>query len=101
MTRLLSRQVRHRKHAARDDAHRAPRSAAPAVHERVAVDGLHFRRGNSRFRVNGVTYGPFAPCENGIRFPAEDTVRRDFAQMQQIGINAIRLYHMPPTWLLE
>ena len=101
MTGLLTRQAKHGKHVARDEAHRAPRGVPPAKHERVTVDGLRFRRGANRFRVQGVTYGPFAPGDDGLPFPAKEMVRRDFAQMRQIGINAIRVYHMPPTWLLE
>src|SRR6266516_3849810 len=101
MTGLLTRQAKHGKHAARDEAHRALRGVPPAKHERVTVDGLRFRRGGDRYWVQGVTYGPFAPGDDGLQFPAEEMVRRDFAQMRQVGINAIRVYHTPPSWLLE
>src|SRR5947209_419014 len=101
MTGLLTRHAKHSKHVAREDAHRILRGAPVPAQERVAVDGLRFRRGDARFRVSGVTYGPFAPGEDGAAFPSAEMVRRDFAQMQHVGINAVRIYHMPPPWLLE
>lgn len=101
MTGLLTRRAKHGRHTARDEERRAPRGVGLAMQERVAVEGLRFRRGGDRFRVQGVTYGPFAPDENGVQFPAAETVRRDFAQMHRIGINAIRVYHAPPGWMLE
>jgi len=101
MTGLLTRHAKHIKPVTRDGAHTAPFSEPPAKQERVVVDGLRFRRGAGRFRMQGVTYGPFAPDEHGHQFPPAETVRRDFIQMRRMGINAIRVYHMPPPWLLE
>src|SRR5262245_34548034 len=77
MTGLLTRRAKQGKQTARDEAHRASRGVSLAMQEPVAVDGLRFRRGGDRFRVQGVTYGPFAPSENGVQFPARETVRRD------------------------
>src|SRR6267142_1545078 len=72
--------------------------ASPA---RVAVDGQRFRRGAKPLLVQGVTYGPFAPGKDGVQFPAREQVRDDFGQMTFGGINSIRVYHVPPEWLLE
>ncbi|MFL5328632.1 MAG: glycosyltransferase [Gemmataceae bacterium] len=69
--------------------------------DRVRTDGLGFARANARFRIQGVTYGPFAPDENGTPFPSIARVADDFAGMCEAGINAIRTYHVPPEWMLE
>src|SRR4051812_25349511 len=68
---------------------------------RVGVDGKFFSRGGERLRVQGVTYGPFAPDDDGQPFPDPGRVLRDFARMRAVGINAIRTYHAPPGWLLD
>jgi GT2 family glycosyltransferase len=48
-----------------------------------------------------VTYGTFAPDDEGLRFGTPAQVRRDFALMAANGINAVRTYTAPPTWLLD
>src|SRR4051812_32263121 len=101
MTRLLTKQSKHGRHVTPDDTHATVRGEPLPRHDRIVVDGLRFRRGAANFRVQGVTYGPFAGTENGVPFPNVAMVRQDFAQMRQTGINAIRVYHMPPAWLLE
>src|SRR5436190_15684288 len=69
--------------------------------QRVRADGIRLSRDGRRFRVQGVTYGPFAPGRDGAQFPVADRVRDDFSRMISAGINAIRVYHVPPQWLLE
>jgi GT2 family glycosyltransferase len=76
---------------------RAP-ATGPA---RVRVDGRLFSRGGQRFRVQGVTYGPFAPGADGQPFPAPERAADDFARMRAAGVNAVRTYHVPPEWLLH
>jgi O-antigen biosynthesis protein len=81
-----------------------PRPAASlpgAGPRRWRVDGKFFRRGQQRMRIKGVTYGPFAPVSGDERFPSPERVAGDFALMRAAGINAIRTYHLPPTWLLD
>ena len=39
--------------------------------------------------------------EAGDQFPARETVERDFAAMAANGINSVRTYTVPPTWLLD
>jgi GT2 family glycosyltransferase len=75
-------------------------SASPTA-ERVRVDGKFFRLGAKKFHVKGVTYGPFAPNEQGETFPAPEQVRRDLAQLQQLGVNVLRVYYVPPRWFLD
>jgi GT2 family glycosyltransferase len=71
------------------------------VAPRLSVDGKFFAHGGRRIRLQGVTYGPFAPNLAGEPFPAPAMVQRDFDQMAAIGVSAIRTYHVPPTWLLD
>jgi GT2 family glycosyltransferase len=65
------------------------------------VAGKVFARGDAGLCVRGVTYGPFAPAEDGERFPARARVADDFARMRDAHINSVRTYHVPPAWLLE
>ena len=78
------------------------RNGTPGVvQERVRVDGKFFARGAQRLRIQGVTYGPFAPNEAGEPFPTPERVGDDFTAMHAAGINAIRTYHVPPSWFLH
>lgn len=64
------------------------------------MDGKFFAIGSRRLRVQGVTYGPFAPAVDGQPFPAPERVRDDFDRMRAVGINSLRTYHVPPDWFL-
>ena len=75
----------------------ATASAAP----RVEVDGRSFRLGGQKFHVKGVTYGPFAPDASGQTFATPERTALDFALVQELGANVVRLYHVPPPWLLD
>src|ERR1043166_1920017 len=68
---------------------------------RVRVCGKRFSRGALPFRIQGVTYGPFAPNSAGDPFPSVEQVVQDLTQMRTVGINAIRTYHLPPDYLLR
>jgi O-antigen biosynthesis protein len=78
-----------------------PVAAAPAIAlERPRVAGKFLVAGSEKFYVRGVTYGTFRPGVNGAEYdPA--TVDRDFRQMAEHGINAVRVYTVPPRWLLD
>src|SRR4051812_4402276 len=67
----------------------------------VRVDGKFLRAGSARFLVKGVTYGTFAPREDGVQFPTRDVVRLDFGAMAEAGLNTVRVYTAPPIWLLD
>jgi glycosyltransferase involved in cell wall biosynthesis len=87
-------------------AHAAPGAGgrhrvAEPVTNRVRRDGKFFRLGNDKFFVKGVTYGPFAPNEDGDLFPSREQTRRDFRLMLELGANTLRVYHNPPRWLLD
>src|SRR5262249_61755173 len=82
-------------------------SPATGLEHRIRVDGRLFARParagtpGERFRVQGVTYGPFAPNEAGEPFPDVARVREDFIRMRDIGINSVRTYHVPPEWFFR
>jgi GT2 family glycosyltransferase len=67
----------------------------------VRVEGKYFARDGRRFRVRGVTYGPFEPGPDSGPFPTPERVRQDFAGMRDAGVNSVRTYHLPPAWLFE
>lgn len=76
-------------------------NSATSTADRVRVDGKFFRDGTQKFYVKGVTYGPFAANEHGEMFPAPAQVRRDLAQLQELGANVLRVYYVPPRWFLD
>jgi glycosyltransferase involved in cell wall biosynthesis len=76
--------------------------AGPALSQpRVTVDGKFFRLGEKKFFVKGVAYGPFAPNAQGHPFPMPERAGRDFDQIRELGANLIRVYTVPPRWLLD
>jgi len=77
----------------------APKGA-PAI-GRLRAEGKFLVAGDHKFYVKGVTYGTFRPDENGCQFPAPESVNRDFHAMAAHGINAVRTYTVPPSWLLD
>src|SRR5947209_874871 len=74
---------------------------AAAARPRVRVDGLALAFGGKRLRLQGVTYGPFAPNAAGEPLPDLEVVVDDFDRMRDAGVNAVRTYHVPPRWLLD
>lgn len=69
--------------------------------ERTSVKGKFLYNGNEKFYIKGVTYGTFAPGENGSQFPPVEVIIKDFAQMAQNGINAVRTYTTPSLAILD
>jgi GT2 family glycosyltransferase len=67
----------------------------------ISVRAKFFFEGRRKFFLKGVTYGPFAPDAAGDYLPPRDKAARDFAMMREMGVNVIRIYHVPPTWLLD
>jgi fructose-1,6-bisphosphatase II len=63
--------------------------------------GKFFFSGADKVLLKGVTYGPFAPNVAGEYLPEREQVRRDFAHILSIGCNCVRVYHLPPVWLLD
>jgi GT2 family glycosyltransferase len=51
--------------------------------------------------VRGVTYGTFRSRDGAGDFPDPQTVAGDFENMAANGVNAVRVYTVPPTWVLD
>jgi GT2 family glycosyltransferase len=74
-----------------------------AQHEdlaRVRVAGKFLHAGDEKLFLRGVTYGTFQPDETGSEFKPW-AVEEDFAAMAAAGFNAVRVYTVPPRWLLD
>jgi O-antigen biosynthesis protein len=67
----------------------------------IRVHGKFFFVGKQKHFIRGVTYGPFAQGSDGIQFPEAAIVERDFALMGEAGINTVRVFTVPPEWLLD
>jgi GT2 family glycosyltransferase len=77
----------------------APAECAPAAP--IRVHGKFFFAGARKHFVKGVTYGPFAPRADGTQFPPRAVVATDFALMAEAGVNTVRVFTVPPLWLLD
>ncbi len=74
---------------------------ASQVTDRIRVDGKQFLRGGERFPFHGVTYGTFAPREDGERYPTRDRVKQDFASIAGAGFTVVRTYTPPPDDVID
>ncbi len=80
---------------------RAP-TQPPRPTPRPCVRGKFLFVGDEKLYVRGVTYGAFTPDAAGNEYHDLATVERDFAQMAENGINAVRIPHTtPPRALLD
>src|SRR5215212_9670789 len=71
------------------------------AHARVEVRGKFLFVGERKLYLRGVTYGTFAPHPDRGDYPPRQRVEQDFAAMAAASINAVRVYTVPPTWLLD
>ncbi len=76
-------------------------TAGPAAMRRPRVAGKFIFVGDKKFWIRGVTYGTFRPDAAGVDYPQIEVVRSDFSAMAETGINAVRVYTVPPRWLLD
>ena len=67
---------------------------------RPRVVGKFLFVGEQKLWVRGVTYGTFRP-RDGCDYPDRARVSADFAAMAAAGFNAVRVYSVPPEWLLD
>jgi O-antigen biosynthesis protein len=74
--------------------------SAPQTLPRAASRGKFLYADGEKLYVRGVTYGPFRPGDDGESY-RPDRAAADFRLMAASGINAIRTYTVPPTWLLD
>jgi len=81
----------------------APPSALPTrpLEGPATVRGKFVFVGDQKLYIRGVTYGTFRPRADGSEVPDPDVVERDFAGMAAHGFNAVRVYSVPPRWLLD
>src|SRR5207244_2312689 len=77
-----------------------PDTPSPAA-ARPRARGKFLFVGNEKLYVRGVTYGTFRPRADGSEVPEPAIVERDFALMAENGINALRTYSVPPSWLVD
>jgi O-antigen biosynthesis protein len=68
---------------------------------RIRVHGKFFFIGERKHFIKGVTYGPFAKGSHGAQFPEQTIVESDFSAMAEAGINTVRVFTVPPAWLLD
>jgi GT2 family glycosyltransferase len=80
-----------------------PHSFAPRVRpqERTEARGKFVFLGESKFYVRGVTYGTFATDAAGREHWCPNTVAKDLQAIAENGFNALRVYTVPPDWLLD
>ncbi len=69
--------------------------------QRVISRGKFFYLNGEPFLVRGTTYGPFCPEADGSEYHSPVEVERDFVLMAANGINTVRVYTVPPRWLLD
>jgi len=67
----------------------------------IRVHGKFFFARETKHFVKGVTYGPFGPGSHGDQFPETEIVEHDFALMRDAGVNTVRVFTVPPLWLLD
>jgi len=83
----------------------APTDLPPSMPARelpaIRVRAKFFFEGDRKWFIKGVTYGPFAPDEAGDFVGDPEKARRDFTLMQELGMNLLRIYHIPPRWFLD
>jgi len=65
------------------------------------VHGKFFFAGKHKHFIRGVTYGPFAQGSHGAQLPEAVMVEKDFALMREAGVNTVRVFTVPPLWLLD
>lgn len=68
---------------------------------RIRAVAKFFFDGDEKFFLKGITYGPFKPDAEGDYLGRPEQFAADLALMQQMGLNVIRIYHVPPRWFLD
>lgn len=75
--------------------------SASSSYSQTTVSGKFFRIQGSKFYPKGITYGPFAPNAEGDFYASREQTALDFQLIQNLGANLLRVYHVPPRWLLD
>jgi len=72
-----------------------------AFADRLKAHGKAIFHDGQKIHIRGATYGTFRPDDDGSDFPPLEAVAEDFAEMAAHGVNSVRTYTVPPTWLLD
>jgi hypothetical protein len=72
-----------------------------SVYPRPTVNGKFLAVGDETFWVRGVSYGTFQLDAAGHEAFTPDMVEKDFAAMAANGLNVVRIYTVPPRWVLD
>jgi GT2 family glycosyltransferase len=80
--------------------HRTPANSNAKM-QRLRVQGKFLFVGDEKFWIRGVTYGTFKPDHSGVQFPPRDVVELDFRAIADAGLNAVRVYTVPPLWIVQ
>ena len=75
--------------------------SSPRPLPRVRARAKFFFADDEKFFLKGVTYGPFRPNADGDYLPTPERAAQDFKLMGELGVNIIRIYHVPPSWFLD
>ncbi|MEO7521063.1 MAG: glycosyltransferase [Gemmatimonas sp.] len=78
-----------------DGAPKATQAARPRV------SGKFLATGEEKLYVRGVTYGTFGLNADGTEMFDPAVVERDFRDMAAAGLNAVRVYTVPPRSVLD
>ena len=74
---------------------------ADEPNSRIRPVAKFFFDGGRKFFIKGATYGPFQPGADGGTFGLPEQVDIDLGLMREVGLNMIRVYHVPPGWFLD
>jgi glycosyltransferase involved in cell wall biosynthesis len=69
--------------------------------QKLEVKGKFIHVDGEKFIMRGVTYGTFRPDACGNQFPEASVVDTDFEMMSSHGINTVRVYTVPPKYVLD
>jgi len=78
-----------------------PHGIIPLPCVRPEARGKFLFLGGVELSLRGVTYGTFREDRPGAGWPDVERVERDFASMAAHGINSVRVYTVPPRWVMD
>ena len=80
---------------ASNPAHQHPREG------RIEARGKFLWQGAHKWRLRGVTYGPFRPRGDGLPWPEPHLIDSDLERIRSLGFNTLRVYELPSADLLD
>ena len=96
---IVSAPARTESRSIEDSADSGLHLAIAPIVERPQARGKFLFVGEEKLWLRGVTYGTMGDDATG--YPDEAVVHADFAAMNRAGLNAVRVYTVPPRWLLD